>query len=141
MTSHISVRAVSKAFELLVNSYVKLKERKALQHLLNGWQNTYRDLERRSSSTNILETLAQEIEMIKDALESLGDGDNSLKKPQPSDVKVLGIGVSVSPTTTVNEGSSPQAHQSTKTTPVVVTGLSIAVSRSSPGKQPSDDLK
>jgi len=128
---------VSKAVELLVNSYVKLKERKALQHLLNGWQNTYGDLERRNSPKNILEGLAQEIEMIKAALDSLGGGDDATKTVRPSDVKVLGIGVSATPAT-ANADLSPRTSESGGATSVVVTGLSIAVSPSAPAKRHHD---
>ena len=87
-----------KAVELLVNSYVKLKQRKALQHLLDGWQNTYANLKRRNSPKNILESLAQEIDLIKSALDSLTVGDDSSKAARNSEVKVLGVDVAVSPT-------------------------------------------
>ena len=128
---------MSKAVELLVNSYVKLKERKALQHLLNGWQNTYGDLERRNSPKNILEGLAQEIEMIKAALDSLGGGDDATKTVRSSEVKVLGIGVSATPAT-ANADLSPRTSESGGATSVVVTGLSIAVSPSAPAKRHHD---
>lgn len=116
---------MSKAIELIVSSYVKLKERNALQHLLGSWQSTYSDLERRNSPKRILDRLAEEIEMIKAGLASLGDGDDPAEKGQPSDVKVLGIAVSAPPAT-ARIGSPLKAG----TTSAVVTGLSISVSPS-----------
>jgi hypothetical protein len=128
---------VKKAVELLISSYVRLKEPKALQQLLNGWQNTYDDLERRNSPRNILEGLAQEIQMIKAALSRLGHGDDQTNKAPPSAVKVLDVDISAPPQT-ANESLYVRTPEKGHATTVVVTGLSIAISPSPPAKRDPD---
>jgi hypothetical protein len=109
-----------KALESMIDLYVKLKERKALEKLLDARRSTYSDFEQLNSSKRFLDELTEEIEMIKAALDRLEDGDDTAKEKQPSDVKVTGIAVSALPATTHN-GATPA---------VVVTGLSISVSPS-----------
>ena len=119
-----------KALESMVELYVKLKDRKALQGLLDGRQSTYSDFERLNSPKRFLDDLAEEIEIIKAGLDGTEDGDDPSKEMQPSEVKVTGIAVSASPTTgyagpprQVLEGDGAKSA-------VIVTGLSISVSPS-----------
>src|SRR5258708_7067658 len=96
-----------KALESLVELYVKLKDRKALQNLLDGRKSTYSDFERLNSRKRVLDDLAEEIEVIKAGLDGMGDGDDPAKKAQPREVKVMGIVAAASPATT-HVGSPPQ---------------------------------
>ncbi len=110
-----------KALESMIDLYVKLKERKALEKLLEARRSTYSDFEQLNSSNRFLDELTEEMEMIKAArLDRLEDGDDPAKEKRPSEVKVTGIAVSASPATTHNGA----------TVAVAVTGLSISVSPS-----------
>ena len=109
-----------KALESMIDLYVKLKERKALEKLLDARRRTYSDFEQLNSSKRLLDELAEEMEMIKAGLDRIEDGDNPAKETPPSEVKVTAIAVSASPATT-HAGA---------TSAVVVTGLSISVSPS-----------
>ena len=108
-----------KALESMIDLYVKLKEPKALEKLLDARRSTYRDFEQLNSSKRFLDELAEEMEMIKAGLHRLEDGDDPAKEKQPSEVKVTAIAVSASPATTHDGATS-----------AVVTGLSISVSPS-----------
>jgi hypothetical protein len=117
-----------KAVESMVDLYVKLKERKALQSLLDGRQSTYSDFERLNSPKRFLDDLAEEIEIIKAGLDRIEVGDDTAKETQPSEVKVMGIAVSASPAT-AHAGSPRQVLEGEgATSAAVVTGLSISVS-------------
>lgn len=117
-----------KAVQSMVDLYVKLKERKALQILLDSRQSTYSDFERMSSPKRFLDELAEEIEIIKAGLDRIEVGDGPAKEPQPSEVKVTGITVSASPAT-AHLASPPQVLEGgSATSAAVVTGLSISVS-------------
>jgi hypothetical protein len=109
-----------KALESMIDLYVKLKERKALEKLLEARRSTYSDFEQLNSSKRFLDELTEEMEMIKAALDRLEDGDDPAKEKRPSGVKVTGIAVSASPVTTHNGATAA----------VAVTGLSISVSPS-----------
>jgi hypothetical protein len=118
------------ALESMVDLYVKLRERKKLQSLLDGRQSTYSDFERLNSPKRFLDDLAEEIEIIKTGLDRIEDGDDPAKEKQPSEVKVTGIAVSASPAT-AHVGSPPQVLKGDgATSATVVTGLSISVSPS-----------
>ena len=104
----------------MIALYAKLKERKALEKLLEARRSTYSDFEQLNSSKRFLDELTEEMEMIKAALDRLEDGDDPAKEKRPSEVKVTGIAVSASPVTTHNGATAA----------VAVTGLSISVSPS-----------
>ena len=119
-----------KALKSMIDLYVKLKEPKALEKLLDARRSSYRDFEQLNSSKKFLDELAEEMEMIKAGLDRLEDGDDPAKEKQPSEVKVTGIAVSASPAT-AHVGSPPQAVGGDgATSAVVVTGLSVSVSPS-----------
>ena len=99
-----------KALESLVALYIKLKDRKALQKLLDGRKHTYSDFERLNSSKKILDDLTEEIELIKAGLDRMGDRDDPAKNMQSGEVKVMGIVVSASPAT-AQVGSAPQVFK------------------------------
>lgn len=114
-----------KALESSVDLYVSLKDRKALQNLLDGRKSTYSGFEHLNSSKRILDELAEEIEIIEAGLDTIGD---DAKETQPSEVMVTGIVVSGSPAA-VHVSAPPQILKSYRaTSAVVVTGLSISAS-------------
>ena len=118
-----------KALESMIDLYVKLKERKALEKLLDARRSTYSDFEKLNSSKRFLDELVEEMEMIKAGLDKIEDGDNPAKETQPSGVKVTAIAVSASPTTT-HAGPPRQVLEGDGAKAVMVTGLSISVSPS-----------
>ena len=54
-----------KALESMIDLYVKLKEPKALEKLLDARRSSYRDFEQLNSSKRFLDELIEEMEMIK----------------------------------------------------------------------------
>ena len=119
---------MSKAVELLAATYVRLKERGALQHVLHGWQKTYRDLEQQNSPKNILDRLAREIEIIQAALDSLGNSNEATQAASSAGANVLSVKVSVAAADTAGPPPSPPASGNGNVTTVRVTGLSVEVS-------------
>jgi hypothetical protein len=63
-----------KALESMIDLYVKLKERKALENLLDARRRTYSDFEQLNSSKRFLDELAEEMEMIKAGLDRIERG-------------------------------------------------------------------
>jgi hypothetical protein len=110
-----------KALDSLVDLYVKLKKREALQSLLERRQSTHSDFERLDASSGYLVELAQEIEIIKAGLDLLREENDPAKTTLSSEVKITGITVS-SPAESVDP--APSARNVT----VAVTGVSISVS-------------
>ena len=119
-----------KALESMIDLYVKLKERKALEKLLDARRSTYSDFEQLNSSKRFLDELVEEMEMIKAGLDKIEDGDNPAKETQPSGVKVTTIAVSASPATTHAGPPQQVLEGDVAKSAVVVTGLSISVSPS-----------
>jgi hypothetical protein len=119
-----------KALESMIDLYVKLKERKALEKLLDARRSTYSDFEQLNSSKRFLDELVEEMEMIKAGLDKIEDGDNPAKETQPSGVKVTAIAVSASPATTHAGPPRQVLEGDVAKSAVVVTGLSISVSPS-----------
>jgi hypothetical protein len=119
-----------KALESMIDLYVKLKERKALEKLLDARRSTYSDFEQLNSSKRFLDELVEEMEMIKAGLDKVEDGDNPAKETQPSGVKVTTIAVSASPATTHAGPPQQVLEGDVAKSAVVVTGLSISVSPS-----------
>ena len=116
-----------KALELLVELYVKLKDSKALERLLDGRQITYSRFERLDSSNKILDEIAGEIEIIKAGLVGIAAVEGPVEEMQPGEVKVMGIVIAASPGEP-HVNTPPQVVNSDSAAPpVVVTGLSISV--------------
>jgi len=78
-----------KALESLVNLHVKVKNREALQSLLERRQSTRTDFERLNASQDFMEELAQEIEIIKAGLDLVKEGDDTANAAQSGEVKVI----------------------------------------------------
>jgi hypothetical protein len=125
-----------KALESLVELYVKLKDHKALEKLLDGRQITYSKFERLDFSKKILDEVAGEIEIIKAGLVGIAAADDPAEKTQSGEVKVTGIVIAASPAE-ASVDSPPQVVKGKSAAPsVVVTGLSISVG---PSQAVTDD--
>jgi hypothetical protein len=116
-----------KALESLVELYVKLKDRKALEKLLDGRQITYSKFERLKYSKKFLDEVDGEMEIIKAGLEGIRAAGDPAEKAQPGEVKVIGIVVAASPTEAHAEPPTQVIKHNSTASSVVVTGLSISV--------------